>query len=74
MTALMPCGTVAAYQRHIRAGEKPCDPCAEASRVYATTKRGGYGRARIRACTRLAHAHLEEFLRLFDEELAKERR
>lgn len=71
--ALQPCGTQAAYQRHIRARERPCGPCAEANRAYSGTKRGGYGRARSRACTRLAHAHPEEFLRLFDEELAKER-
>ena len=24
---LRPCGTTAAWYRHIRAGEKPCDPC-----------------------------------------------
>ena len=28
-----PCGTPAAYQRHARAGEQPCDPCADANRV-----------------------------------------
>lgn len=27
---LQPCGTEAAYQRHRRAGEPPCDPCREA--------------------------------------------
>ena len=28
---LQPCGTRAAYIRHRRAGEKPCDPCREAA-------------------------------------------
>ena len=26
----MPCGTTAAYRRHIRGGEPPCRPCREA--------------------------------------------
>ena len=30
---LKPCGTRAAYQRHRRAGEEPCDPCREAMRA-----------------------------------------
>lgn len=25
-----PCGTAAAYQRHLRAGQKPCHACTEA--------------------------------------------
>lgn len=25
-----PCGTVAAYRRHRRAGEEPCEPCRSA--------------------------------------------
>lgn len=29
---LKPCGTRAAYQRHMRAGEEPCDPCRDAMR------------------------------------------
>ena len=29
---LAPHGTVAAYRRHRRAGETPCDPCREAER------------------------------------------
>lgn len=31
-TALKPCGTSAAYQRHIRHREVPCRPCVEAHR------------------------------------------
>lgn len=29
---LKPCGTYAAYARHLRNGEKPCTPCTEANR------------------------------------------
>lgn len=28
-----PCGTTAAYQRHRRKGERPCDACLEAMRL-----------------------------------------
>ena len=28
---LKPCGTTAAYRRHIRHGEKPCDDCRRAA-------------------------------------------
>lgn len=30
---LKPCGTAAAYRRHKRAGETPCDPCKLAEKV-----------------------------------------
>lgn len=30
---LQPCGTMAAYQRHKRDGEEPCQPCREAKRI-----------------------------------------
>ena len=30
---LQPCGTWAAYKRHLRKGEEPCDDCREAARV-----------------------------------------
>jgi hypothetical protein len=37
---LQPCGTPAAYQRHVDHDEKPCDPCVEAMRlVWAERKR-----------------------------------
>lgn len=32
--ALSPCGTRAAYNRHTRAGETPCEPCTRANREY----------------------------------------
>lgn len=31
---LKPCGTMAAYYRHQRNGETPCDPCRDARRAY----------------------------------------
>ena len=31
---LKPCGTHAAYQRHLRLGEKPCAECTRAKRNY----------------------------------------
>lgn len=31
---LKPCGTRAAHQRHVAAGETPCAPCVEAAREY----------------------------------------
>lgn len=31
---LQPCGTQAAYQRHTRKGERPCDPCRAAHTAY----------------------------------------
>lgn len=40
--ALKPCGTVAAHARHLRYGEKPCDACREAQRLYRLARRGGY--------------------------------
>lgn len=35
-----PCGTVAAYKRHQRAGETPCQPCRDA---WSTKQREMYG-------------------------------
>ena len=31
--ALQPCGTPAAYRRHIRSGQKACEPCLAANRA-----------------------------------------
>ena len=41
---LAPCGTTAAYARHLRHGEQPCDACREANAerhraLYARRKR-----------------------------------
>jgi hypothetical protein len=32
MRDLKPCGTIAAYRRHLRHGEPPCESCLEAQR------------------------------------------
>lgn len=32
--ATQPCGTVAAYKRHLRNGETPCEPCREANAAH----------------------------------------
>lgn len=40
--ALKPCGTAAAYHRHLYHGEEPCAPCTEAWRLYNLSRRGGY--------------------------------
>lgn len=36
---MQPCGTFAAYQRHKRNKEAPCDACAEAARLQASERR-----------------------------------
>jgi len=41
---IQPCGTFAAYQRHKRKKEDPCDACAEAARLQASERRDS-GRA-----------------------------
>ncbi|MBA9003688.1 hypothetical protein [Thermomonospora cellulosilytica] len=46
MTALQPCGTHAAYMRHLRRGEKPCDACRAARRAY-NTRHARKARARL---------------------------
>lgn len=37
---LSPCGTLAAYRRHLKNREVPCEPCSEASRIYTRRRRG----------------------------------
>ncbi len=71
------CGTYAAYQRHRKRGEQPCDPCKQANTAYARDRRTRSevrrddalaGAARRRAYRRLADAHPAEFRRLYVEE------
>lgn len=45
--ALQPCGTVAAFQRHIRDGETPCDACREAKND--ASRRWAQARQRFRS-------------------------
>ena len=37
--ALKPCGTVAAYRRHRKNNEEPCDPCREANATVQRERR-----------------------------------
>jgi len=39
VTQLKPCGTHAAYQRHVNRGEPICDPCRRAEHEYVETHR-----------------------------------
>lgn len=39
MRSVAPCGTYAAHNRHLRNGEKPCDPCRTAANTYQREKR-----------------------------------
>src|SRR5487761_1085061 len=38
--ATAPCGTPAALRRHLRHGEKPCEPCARAGREHSADRDG----------------------------------
>ena len=42
VSELIPCGSQAAYRRHLRNEEEPCDPCNEAN-ILATNVRRDYG-------------------------------
>ncbi|GAA0935976.1 hypothetical protein [Actinocorallia libanotica] len=75
---LRPCGTNAAYLRHIRKGEEVCKPCRAAHQAENRTKwriappevkaRQQTHRAnRYEATSRLIEAHEEEFRGLMDD-------
>lgn len=79
---LLPCGTDAAYQRHVRRGQTPvkdfCMPCAEAHRVVVNdvsdenvALRRLRNKARERALTALRLRHLDEF-RILHEKAVRE--
>ena len=78
---LKPCGTPAAYMRHIKAKQKPCEPCRLAWNAYQVDRRQDpdirmadreQNRdsriARYRALTRLAELHPKDFRALNAEE------
>ena len=44
---LKPCGTPAAFRRHKRHGEEPCDACWEAERLH---RRGGRPKPTMQPC------------------------
>lgn len=80
MAELQPCGTYAAYQRHLRKGEETCDACRQANTVQARTLRtdpaikseqNARSAARSRAAWRLTREYPERYRQLANEELAK---
>ena len=46
---LEPCGTLAAYRRHSRAGEKPCEACRETRNADSQARRRAKAEAFWRA-------------------------
>lgn len=68
---LKPCGTDAAYQRHLRHGEQPCTACREASfalrRVAAGPERAARYAARGRARRAVAVRYPDEYRQLLDQ-------
>lgn len=38
---LSPCGTIGAYQRHLKAGQEACAACKEARAAYTRDRREG---------------------------------
>lgn len=78
MTERKPCGTRAAYLRHLDHGEPPCDPCAEANAAHRREHAAGtqerhrlYQRARRRAAIRLQEAFPRQWRMLLREEAWK---
>ena len=71
---LKPCGTTAAYQRHLRHGETPCDACREANNAQncGSERRKKWMRARMRALLALSQIYPDAYNALFDEEKRKE--
>ncbi len=47
MRALQPCGTRAAYQRHLAHREVPCRPCSEANRLDSQDRLKAPGRRQV---------------------------
>ncbi len=73
-------GTKAAFERHKRRGEEPCDPCRIANSEYSRNYRTGKGKVvqqrcagvqncRNRALRKLATLHATQFQQLYDAEL-----
>lgn len=79
---LAPCGSVSAYQRHLRRGEPVDEACRRAWRLYyrgwlerngaARAERRSRSRAEQRALRRLARLRPGDYRRFLLEELAAE--
>lgn len=83
MTTLAPCGTVSAYERHLRKGETPDAACREANRIRRNEynskpenrqRNAARVAAKTRAYRRLAEIHPDLFRALYAEELSVEAR
>lgn len=63
---LKPHGTHAAYERHRRRGERPCEPCrlSHLARANEYQRRTGRNNARQRAMLALARRHRDTFAAL----------
>lgn len=44
---VQPCGTTAAYQRHLKSGEPACEACRAARAAYTRDRRAGMVPARV---------------------------
>ncbi len=64
MTAIVRCGSFAAYWRHRRKGEEPCQACKTAATAYIKLRAA----ERQRAWRRLASEYPERFRELLTEE------
>jgi len=73
------CGTYAAYQRHIKRGERPDTKCRKAAAEYSRRRRQNpevrrrqvaQDTARTRALSRLAKMHPAQYRVLYEEEWA----
>lgn len=59
MRALKPCGTYAAYRRHLRAKETPCEPCKQASRDQKNQRKDAARKAAAEEAREAAPAVVE---------------
>lgn len=80
MRSLKPCGTRAAYQRHLKNGEPPCAACLAANNKANEDHRADHvirreedqrAGARVRAMRRLAQEYPDRYRELATEELSK---
>ena len=74
---LRPCGTYAAFQRHLKRDEEPCEACAEAARLwrlYTSARKRYWGHRRHGAPAREMESLLEEMRQREIDYRALERR
>lgn len=74
MRTLQPCGTRAAYIRHIRQDEDACEACLAANNECGREERAVYSRAKTRAFCALKRSHPALYDVLLEAEQVRERR